>query len=416
MSDESAPADEPEPTQPDEPYEPTVMRWRGALPGWIKRRLAPTGSRRRAWWWQRLFVPVPTSEDYKKKDEVFNALRQTQGDRSAAVLGEAREIFERPFRTTAGVERRASTLQGAIAIAATFVVAGGGLLLNTSEIQTDGWRIAFAVVFVLVIMCLVFSALRALRATSRVLIWHYPDEEDLLLRRTNDYASYHELALAAALLHAGARNANNARYKVAQMRAAGHWLALALVGLLITAVVFLAYVVAGPKVSASPDTTTSRKSANIKIAAEITASISASERKELERLARRLNQDDNSHDHRGSELITGLLAGVPGDAALFAVWAEQASDVPRELLAELLGTLVKAGVNTNVSSNNVTVGGSTINEGSVYFSFGSWSENQRPQAPDRRPSAHEHHCRHNKRHKPVKTAPKPHAKELPLTR
>ncbi|MGA2453375.1 MAG: hypothetical protein ABSG93_07620 [Solirubrobacteraceae bacterium] len=406
MSDESTPADEPEPTQPDgptqpdEPYEPTVMRWRGALPGWIKRRLAPTGSRRRAWWWERLFVPVPTSDDYKKKDEVLNALRQTQGDRSAAVLGEAREIFERPFQTTAGVERRASTLQGAIAIAATFVVAGGGLLLNASEIQTDGWRIAFAVVFVLVIMCLVFSALRALRATSRVLIWHYPDEEDLLLRRTSEYASDHELAVAAELLQAGARNANNARYKVAQMRAAGHWLALALVGLLITAVVFLAYVVAGPAQSASQNATSNRTSANIKIAVEIAASVSARERQELERLAKRLNQKGDPHDRRGAELITGLLAGLPGDAALFAVWAEQSTDVARELLAELLGTIVKAGINTNINSNNVTVGGSTINEGGIYFSFESSSENQPPQSPNK-PPAHKHHCRHSKRHKPL---------------
>lgn len=412
MSDESAPADEPELTPPDEPYEPTVMRWRGALPGWIKRRLAPPDSRRRAWWWARLFVPVPTSDDYEKKDDVFNALRRTQRDRSAAVLGEAREVFERPFRTTAGVERRASTLQGAIAIAATFVVAGGGLLLNTTEIQTDGWRIAFAVVFVFVIMCLVFSALRALRATSRVLIWHYPDEEDLLLRRTNDYTSDHELAIAAALLHAGARNANNARYKVAQMRAAGHWLALALVGLLITAVVFLVYVVAGPTLPASPDTTTSRTSANIKIAAEIAASVSASERKELERLARQLKHDNNANDHRGSGFITGLLAGVPGDAALFAVWAEQSSDVPRELLAELLGTLVKAGINTNVNSNNVSVGGSTINEGSIYFSFGSSSEKE--STPSRTPE-HKHHCPQGKPHKGAKTPPKPHMKELPRT-
>lgn len=414
MSDGAAPADEPEPTTPGEPYEPTVMRWRGALPGWIKRRLAPTGSRRRAWWWARLFVPVPTSDDYKNEAEVFDALKQKQGDRSSTVLGEAREIFERPFQTTAGVERRASTLQGAIAIAATFVVAGGGLLLNTSEIQTGGWRIAFAVVFVLVIMCLVFSALRALRATSRVLVWHYPDEEDLLLRRTSGYASDHELAVAAALLHAGARNANNARYKVAQMRAAGHWLALALVGLLITAIVFLAYVVAGPAYSASRNATRSTTLANIKVAAEIAASVSASERKELEQLARRLSQKNDPHDHRGAELITGLLAGVPGDAALFAIWAEQSTDVARELLAELLGTFVKAGINTNVNSNNVTVGGSTINEGSIYFSFGSSSENKSLHIPNWT-SGHKHHCSQNKRHKDVKVPLKPQTKELPLT-
>lgn len=253
MSDEPTPADATDQSEPAAEYEPAVMRWRAALPGRIKAKLVPGGSQRRLWWWERLFVPVPTSSDYQDEGAVYEALHATQRDRSAAVVGEAREVFERANQTTDGVERRASTLQGAIAIAASFVVAGGGLLLNTSDIRTTGWRVAFAVVFVFVIMCLVFSALRALRATSRVLVWQYPDEEDLLLRRTRDDPADHELAVAAALLHAGARNANNARYKVAQMRAAGHWLALALAGLLLTALLFLAYVAADPKPSASPD-------------------------------------------------------------------------------------------------------------------------------------------------------------------
>jgi hypothetical protein len=97
-----------------------------------------------------------------------------------------------------------------------------------------------------VILCLVASGLRSLRATSRVLVWRYPDESDLLLRRQGDDASEHELVIAAGLLHAAGANANNANYKVAQMRAAGHWLALALIGLLFTALLLLAYIVADP--------------------------------------------------------------------------------------------------------------------------------------------------------------------------
>ena len=176
------------------PYEPAVMRWRHALPKWVKRTAVPEGSRRRRWWWERLFVPIDTTNEYANEDEVLAALRATQSDRSAAVLGEAEEIFRRPFETSEGVERRASTLQGSIAIAASFVLAGGGLLLGTSKISGEGWRVAFAAVFALVILSLVASALRSLRATSRVLVWHYPDESDLLLRRQRADASEHELA------------------------------------------------------------------------------------------------------------------------------------------------------------------------------------------------------------------------------
>jgi hypothetical protein len=237
---------QPDVAEPTDPYEPVVMQWRHEFPKWVKRKLAPERSSRRRWWWDRLFVQIGDWNPYAKKDDVLAALKAKQRGRSADVLAEAREIFRRPFETSEGVERRASTLQGAIAIAASFVLAGGGLLLDTSKIRTEGWRIAFAAVFAFVIMCLVFSALRSLRVTSRVLVWHYPAEDDLLLRRTGDDDSEHELRIAADLLNSAGANTNNANYKVAQMRAAGHWLALALVGLLTTAFLLLAYTAAGP--------------------------------------------------------------------------------------------------------------------------------------------------------------------------
>lgn len=222
------------------------MQWRREFPKWVKSNVVPEDSKRRRWWWNRLFVQIATSNEYPNEAEVFTALKATQRDRSAAVLAEAQEVFRRPFETSEGVERRAATLQGAIAIAASFVLAGGGLLLDTTKIRTESWRIAFAVVIAIVIICLVFSALRSLRATSRVLEWHYPEESDLLLKRQGSDAGEHDLAVAAGLLHAGGANVNNANYKVAQMRAAGHWLALALAGLLVTALLLLTYIVADP--------------------------------------------------------------------------------------------------------------------------------------------------------------------------
>jgi len=226
-------------------YEPFFMRWRRALGPWLKSTLAPESKRARRWWWNRVFVQVPQAQSAEESREALLGRLQPHVARSGEVLAEAKTAFAEPFERADGVERRATTLQGAVAIAASFVLTGGGFVLDTSEIRSDGWRIALAAVYALVILSLVFCGLRALRATSRVLVWHYVDGDTILENTGTDQAQY-ELALAADLLYATRRNSSNARYKVAQMRAAGHWFGLALVGLLLTALTVCAYVLWGP--------------------------------------------------------------------------------------------------------------------------------------------------------------------------
>lgn len=239
---QAAPVDEDEAA-----YEPFFMQWRRNFGPRIKQTLAPEEARTRRWWWNRLFVQVPAPTEFLQTKDELRELLSAQRDRSAQVLIEAKEQLARPFDTSDGVERRATTLQGAVAIAASFVLTGAGLLLDPTKIRSDNWRLALGALYALVIMSLVFSALRALRATSRVLVWHYPDGEDVLRRAANGQtASDYELAVAADFLYAAGRNASNARYKVAQMRAAGHWFALALAGLLATAVLLVTYLLVEP--------------------------------------------------------------------------------------------------------------------------------------------------------------------------
>jgi hypothetical protein len=239
-----------------EPYQPFFMEWRRKFGPSIKQTLAPESARTRRWWWNRVFVQVPPPAEFLEEQAQLLDRLAAQEDRSGQVLAEAQAQFARPFETSDGVERRATTLQGAVAIAASFVLAGGGLLLDPSKIRSESWRLTLGALYALVIISLVFSALRALRATSRVLVWHYPDGEDLLKRGEKDQsASNYELAVAAELLKAAGRNASNARYKVAQMRAAGHWFALALAGLLATAVLLVAYLIAGPNPSSGTSST-----------------------------------------------------------------------------------------------------------------------------------------------------------------
>jgi hypothetical protein len=235
-----------DPQQPSlaEPYEPAPRRWLRRGGRRIERALAPEGATKRRWWWERLFVPVPGPTHYlESEDEIAARLKPAEG-RSEDTLAEAQALFDEPFTRSDGIERRATTLQGAVTIAASFALAGGALLLDTDKIAAQGWRVALVIPYAVTIVSLLACGLRALRATSRVLVWHYPHPEGVLKRveLTDDEA---HIARAAELLYCAGRNQATVRYKVAQMRAAAHWFALALVALLVTAALFLAYVVAG---------------------------------------------------------------------------------------------------------------------------------------------------------------------------
>jgi hypothetical protein len=225
-------------------YEPFFLRWSRKVGGGAKRLLAPEGSRRRRWWWERLFVPVDPPTHLRQSEEQIATALKPSTERSEQVLAEAREAFNEPFERAENVERRATTIQGAVAIAASFAVAGGGLLLDTGKITSSDWRIGIGVAYVVVIVSLVGAALRALRATSRIHRWHFPDPEGPLKRATKERTA-DEIAQAAELLYCAGRNQPIARYKVAQMRAAADWFAVALLGLILTAALFFAYLATG---------------------------------------------------------------------------------------------------------------------------------------------------------------------------
>jgi hypothetical protein len=227
-----------------EPYEPLPRRWLRNTGSWVKRTLAPAGATKRRWWWERLFVPVPGPVHYlASEDEIVAELTPAAG-RSEEVLAEAQTLFDEPFERSDGIERRATTLQGAVAIAASFALAGGALLLDTGKVPSHGWRVALVIPYAITIVSLLACGLRALRATSRVLVWHYPHPEGVLRRAALPDAEA-RIGRAAELLHSAGRNQATVRYKVAQMRAAAHWFALALAALLVTAALFCAYVLTG---------------------------------------------------------------------------------------------------------------------------------------------------------------------------
>jgi hypothetical protein len=179
---------------------------------------------------------------------------QWDEERTEEILEEARSIFQQADERGQAAERRATTLQGAVAIAASLVLAGGALLADPAKVQGEGWRIACALGLVAVTFCFVMAGWRALATTSRIHVYHAPTQTDIL-RRSGLPLREARIELAAETLKDFGYNTKVANWKVAHLRAAAEWFSRGLIALLLLAVVLAAYGVFGPEAPTQPATT-----------------------------------------------------------------------------------------------------------------------------------------------------------------
>ena len=214
--------------------------------GWVRMAEARVGWGTRQW--RKLFLPVDQPTRFQDKAAVTKALTGAKVETLPALLAEAQEIFAEPLARAEGVERRATTLVGAVGIAASFSVAAAALLGSNKDLGT--WRYPVAVGFFLVVLCFAMSGYRALQAMSRIHPWTFPEDNDILDRATMSLAGA-QIDRAASLLKSSGANDPVARWKVAHLGAATHWLVCALVTLVATALVLGAFVVFGPSASDS---------------------------------------------------------------------------------------------------------------------------------------------------------------------
>lgn len=191
---------------------------------------------------------------------------KTDPETAKLVLEEARAIFNEPVARIDSAERRATTLQGTVAIAGSLVVGGAGLFLDSSKIHGQGWRIAVAALIAGFLICLVGCAVRALGATSRIFQFEQPGVERLAERaRMGDTDA--ALHAAAELLRASSVADEIAGVKVGLMGMAAWWFRHALLILVLLAVLLSAYAVAHgdpPQASPVPGTTVAAASASAK--------------------------------------------------------------------------------------------------------------------------------------------------------
>jgi hypothetical protein len=204
---------------------------------WVERlrEKLPEKSRRRRYY-DMLFLPVSDPVEFTEDHaELVAGLRPAPGpsadERSKEILAEAQAALASAESRGEGAERRATTLQGAVAIAASVLLAGAALLGDPTKVHGVGWRIGFALLLFVVTICLVAAGARALGATARIHIYHRPTPSDALRRAQLDPVEA-RIELAAETFKDSSYDEQIASWKVAYLAAAAWWFRGALFALL----------------------------------------------------------------------------------------------------------------------------------------------------------------------------------------
>lgn len=210
-----------------------------------RRAKVPEGWRRRLY--DYIFVPAEVPERFQGQtvEDLAKSITNDDLDVARAVLAEAEATYTEPFERAESAERRATTLQGGVAIAAAVATAGFGLVVDPTKIHGDAWRVLFAVTLLAFVACLVASAIRALSVTGRTFELQEPGVERIVERAqmTSCDALTHR---AAELLHASAVADEVGAVKVGLLRSAVWWFRRSLIVLVLLASLGAAYVLASP--------------------------------------------------------------------------------------------------------------------------------------------------------------------------
>jgi hypothetical protein len=236
----------------------------GDLPGPVKVSPDPGRVRRRRKWvvdhlpewvgrqYESLVVPADVPEGYAAIGlaELVAQLSTKDAGTAKAVLAEAEAIHDEPYERIESAERRATTLQGTVAIAASAAVAGGGLLLNGTSVRGDVWRVAIAAMLLGVVGALLGCAVRAVGVTGRIFQFEEPGLERIGRRSAMQEADALTFR-AAELLRAADVADMIGSVKVGLLRSAAWWFRTALILLALLAAVICAYVLVGPATASS---------------------------------------------------------------------------------------------------------------------------------------------------------------------
>jgi hypothetical protein len=197
--------------------------------------------------WQRSvydYIVVPAEVPAQFNQPLADLIEQvTSKDAQTAstILGEAEAAFREASETIESAERRATTLLGTVAIAASLVVAGAGLLLDPAKVNSSSWRLVLAVSLAAFLVCLVGCGWRALAVTGRIFNFEQPGFERIHLRakmKGTDAQAFR----AAELLRATGVAEEIGKVKVGLLASAAWWLRMALGALAVLVIALVVYV------------------------------------------------------------------------------------------------------------------------------------------------------------------------------
>lgn len=196
--------------------------------------------------------PVPMDPPERFPQTIEWLREQLQTDDAALadeLLADAQRLFDEGLTGISSVESRAATLQGTVAIAATVALAAAGLVVAPGDIHGSGWRLAFVVGLMVLVVLLVLTAFRATSASARVFEFATTSDDDILERAQMSVAAA-KSRRAAHLLYSYGRNNEVEALKVGALKAAAFWFRGALLALLaITAIAGICVVDSGGPVS-----------------------------------------------------------------------------------------------------------------------------------------------------------------------
>lgn len=172
---------------------------------------------------------VPSKIDEKIAEQLFD---------------EASRVMNARDERIGVAEAKATTLLGTVAIAASLVVAGAGLILDSAKVS-EPWRQILMCLVATVLVFLLLCGYTASRALLKVWRISRPQPRAALDRAGSDNVADVLRDRAIDLLTRAGENLYIADYKLAQVRVAYRWYRLALGGFLAVGVVIAVYVLFG---------------------------------------------------------------------------------------------------------------------------------------------------------------------------
>jgi hypothetical protein len=125
----------------------------------------------------------------KSKQAPYDELVSDDEHIAQATLEYVGAVAQSAVDRAAAADRRATTIAGAVAIAASFTVSGAGLVLDRNKFTDPDVRKWAAVVLCITTVLFALSAVYALRALVSTRRWNWPDPTDLKCARAGDLPS-----------------------------------------------------------------------------------------------------------------------------------------------------------------------------------------------------------------------------------